>query len=195
MIRVVVLAASALTFALNASASPETEAFVDGVAERIVTLEDTQIADEIIDNVNVPLVARFTLGRHARTLPAEDVARFERGFDAFLRTTLNAYSDRFVGAETEVLDSYDRNDRDSVVTTRITAPGYEPNTVRWRLLERDGEWQVVDVEMFGLWLAIEQRAQVGAILGRGGSTIDDALKALKVEDRAQPVAAPASAAP
>ena len=43
--------------------------------------------------------------------------------------------------------------------------------MRWRLLERDGSWRLVDVEVHGLWLAIEQRAQVVAALSRPGTSV------------------------
>jgi len=36
----------------------------------------------------------------------------------------------------------------------------------------------VDVEVLGLWLAIEQRAQIAAILDKPRATIDDAIAAL-----------------
>ena len=51
-------------------------------------------------------------------------------------------------------------------------------TVRWRVMERDGAWRVVDVEVSGLWLAIEQRAQIAAIMDKPHATIDDAIAAL-----------------
>ncbi len=50
--------------------------------------------------------------------------------------------------------------------------------MRWRVLRRDGDWRLVDVEVHGMWLAIEQRAQIAAILDRPRATIDDAIAAL-----------------
>ena len=46
------------------------------------------------------------------------------------------------------------------------------------MIERNGEWRVGDVEVLGLWLAIEQRAQIAAILDKPRATIDDAIAAL-----------------
>jgi phospholipid transport system substrate-binding protein len=50
-----------------------------------------------------------------------------------------------------------------------------PITLRWRVIERGGKWSVVDLEFAGLWLAIEQRAQVSAILDRPGADIEDVI--------------------
>ncbi len=46
------------------------------------------------------------------------------------------------------------------------------------LAKSPGEWKVVDVEVLGLWLAIEQRAQIAAIMDKPRATIDDAIDAL-----------------
>ena len=50
-----------------------------------------------------------------------------------------------------------------------------PLKVRWRVIERKGNWSVVDLEVAGIWLAIEQRAQVASILSRPGANIDDVI--------------------
>ena len=81
-------------------------------------------------------------------------------------------------AKVEVIGSVDRTETDSVVETRVTQKGEDPMTVRWRVMERGGAWRVVDVEVLGLWLAIEQRAQIAAILDKPRATIDDAIAAL-----------------
>jgi phospholipid transport system substrate-binding protein len=64
------------------------------------------------------------------------------------------------------------------VETRIVPKDGEAMTVRWRVMQRENEWRVVDVEVLGLWLAIEQRAQIAAILDKPRATIDDAIAAL-----------------
>jgi phospholipid transport system substrate-binding protein len=46
-------------------------------------------------------------------------------------------------------------------------------TMRWRVLHRDGAWRLIDVEVHGLWLAIEQRAQIMALLDKQDTQIAD----------------------
>ena len=43
------------------------------------------------------------------------------------------------------------------------------------VIERKGAWSVVDLEVAGIWLAIEQRAQVASLLSRPGADIDDVI--------------------
>ena len=129
-------------------------------------------------SIDIAAVARFTLGKHARRVSAEEQTRFTDAFSAFLAETFRDNADTFQDARIEVLGSTDRSETDSIVATRVTPKGEDPMTVRWRVIERNGEWRVVDVEVLGLWLAIEQRAQISAILDRPRATIDDAIAAL-----------------
>ena len=76
--------------------------------------------------------------------------------------------------EVEVVDTAARNARDAIVTTELHG-GAVPLKVRWRVIERKGSWSVVDLEVAGIWLAIEQRAQVASILSRPGADIDDVI--------------------
>lgn len=175
-----IIAALALSLATPlaapAHAGPQAEALVAGAAEELVSGQFT--GRELAELIDTRRIARFTLGRHARTLPASEVARYEAAFETFLETTFEAHAERFLAAEVQVLGSVDRNARDSIVTTRVRVPGEGSETVRWRVIERDGVWRVVDVEAFGLWLAIEQRAQIAAILDQRRGNIDEVIAAL-----------------
>jgi phospholipid transport system substrate-binding protein len=44
--------------------------------------------------------------------------------------------------------------------------------MRWRLIKAGGDWHIVDVEMHGVWLAIEQRAQIDSLLRKRGDISD-----------------------
>jgi len=158
-----------------ATAGPGAEALIETTAKKIATGDYRP--EEISDLIDTVRVARFTLGRHARTLPSEDVARYVDAFDTAVRRAFSVDAGNTIEARIEVVGSIDRSPTDSIVTTRVHVEGEDPMTVRWRVIERGGTWRVVDIETFGLWLAIEQRAQVNAILDRNGATIDDVITA------------------
>ena len=65
---------------------------------------------------------------------------------------------------------------DSIVDTTIARSDGKNMDVRWRVLHRNGEYQVVDValDIDGnlIWLAIEQRAQFLALLDRTNGSAD-----------------------
>jgi phospholipid transport system substrate-binding protein len=172
------LASAALAFtALSASAGQEAEALIAGTASQI---SDPERGEEAFrQSIDVPSVARFTLGKHAKRISDEDHQRFAAAFETFLSSTFDEHRREFANAKVEVVGSIDRSPTDSIVETRVTPNSGEGMTVRWRVLERGGQWRVVDVEVLGLWLAIEQRAQIAAIMDKPRATIDDVIAALE----------------
>lgn len=162
-------------FALAGQNEIETaEALVSVAATDIARSEPTRVADVVISHVDTRAIANFTLGRYGRTLPADDKARFVSSFEDFLRRQIEINAEQFAGFEVTVVDTAARNARDAIVTTHIRRQA-DPIKVRWRVIERGGEWSVVDLELAGIWLAIEQRAQVSSILSRPGADIEDVI--------------------
>ncbi len=171
------LASTALALlALPAAAGPEAEAVIEGAAAQIG--DPVKGRDALKDSVDVDTVANFTLGKHARRVTDEERARFSGAFENYLLNSFEDHREKFQGADVTILGSKDRSPKDSVVETRVQRQGEEPQIIRWRVIEKEGDWRVVDVEVAGLWLAIEQRAQIAAILDRPRATIDDAIAAL-----------------
>jgi phospholipid transport system substrate-binding protein len=78
--------------------------------------------------------------------------------------------DEYRGEAVVVKNSVDRSATDSIVNTVIKRQDGQDMDVRWRVLTRDGNYQVVDValNLDGnlIWLGIEQRAQFIALLDR-----------------------------
>jgi phospholipid transport system substrate-binding protein len=173
MLRSLIVSTSLALMALTAQASPEAEALIAGAATQIATGDQP-----ITQTVDIPAIARFTLGKHSNRLSEADQERYTKAFEKFLVDTFEDQKNQLKNAKVDVLGSVDRNAKDSIVETRVTQKGEAPTTVRWRVMERDGSWRVVDVEVLGLWLAIEQRAQIAAILDKPRATIDDVIAAL-----------------
>jgi phospholipid transport system substrate-binding protein len=161
---------------LSALAGPEAEALISGAAADIA--DPVKGEEAFTRSIDVATVARFALGKHARRVTEDEQARFTAALSHFLSETFRDNSDKFRDADIRVIGSKDLKPTDSIVETRVTQKGQDPMTVRWRVISREGEWRVVDVEVLGLWLAIEQRAQISAILDRPRATIDDAIAAL-----------------
>lgn len=176
-IRAILTAAALALAALPALAGQEAEDVISGTAAQISDPERGQ--DAFRDSIDVPAVARFTLGKHANRISDDERARFTAAFDQFLGARFDKHRSDFVNAKVEVIGSKDRSETDSIVETRVSQKDKDPMTVRWRVLKRGGEWRVVDVEVLGLWLAIEQRAQIAAIMDKPRATIDDVIAALK----------------
>src|SRR3990167_2070035 len=164
MKRFLILAGALSLFAATAAAGTESESYVGVLIEQMQELDPGLEADFIVDNVDMPRVSKFVLGKHAQEASEEEKAQFSSRFDAFLRDFLSSRSDELTRANLTILSSVDRSETDSIVTTRVSSPTREPMIMRWRVLFRDGEWRLIDVEVHGLWLAIEQRAQIMSLL-------------------------------
>ncbi len=150
------------------------EALVSTAATDIAQSENTRVADAVLSHIDTRAIASFTLGRYGRTLAPAEKARFITAFEDYLRRQIEANAHQFSGVEVDVIDSQARNARDSIITTQVRREDGEMK-IRWRVIERRGKWSVVDLEVAGIWLAIEQRAQVAAILGRPGASIEDVI--------------------
>lgn len=168
------LAASAPLAVAAQDETVSAEALVSSAATDIAHSERARVAEVVLSHIDTRAIAQFTLGRHGRTLPAADKARFAIAFEDFLRRQIEANADQFSGVDVNVINTAARNARDAIVTTEVRNDR-DSLRVRWRVIERGGKWSVVDLEVAGIWLAIEQRAQVAAILSRPGADIEDVI--------------------
>ena len=86
------------------------------------------------------------------------------------------YFNEYRGRDVKVVGSTDRNARDSIVDTEIVRADGQELEVRWRVLNRGGQYQVVDVALNAegnlIWLAIEQQAQFLSILDQNNGSVD-----------------------
>ncbi|MDJ0921318.1 MAG: ABC transporter substrate-binding protein [Henriciella sp.] len=150
------------------------EQIISATAQDIIEADRDRLAEAVLERMDIRAIARFTLGRHAKSIEADKVDQYSNAFEAYLRRQIETNADRLQGLSMTVTKTVHRNERDAIVTTVVDAGG-ERMTLRWRMLLRNAEWQVVDLEFAGIWLAIEQRAQISAILDRPGADIDDVI--------------------
>ncbi len=180
-------AAAALAFAAPVAKADEvTEQFVrDNASVVLQSLNDPDLdsagrraafsryMDQFTD---IEAVSNFVIGKYARRLSAEDLARYREAFRTYALATYEFQLDSYRGESVEIVGSDDRSATDSIVRTLIRRDGGDPVDVRWRVLTREGVYQVVDVglnidgNLF--WLALEQRAQFLSILDRTNGSAD-----------------------
>ena len=115
-------------------------------------------------------VASFVIGRYAQSFTEAEMTAYRAAFREYALAYYENELDRYRGESVEVVGSFDRTARDSIVNTRIPLRDGPTMDVRWRVLKRDGKYHVVDVALNVegnlIWLAIEQRAQFLALLDR-----------------------------
>lgn len=125
---------------------------------------------------NIDAVSKFVIGKYANRFTAEDLQAYQDAFRTYALAVYQAQLDDYRGNEVVVDGSTDRSPSDSIVDTTIERADGRSMDVRWRVLQRNGEYQVVDValDIDGnlIWLAIEQRAQFLALLDRTNGSAD-----------------------
>lgn len=127
-------------------------------------------------------VANFVIGKYARRFSPQELATYQ---DAFRRYALAVYEvqlDQYRGEEIKVVGSTDRSADDAIVETLIRRADGQNMKVLWRVMNRDGGLQVMDVALNIdgnlIWLGLEQRAQLLAVLDRNNGRADAVIDKL-----------------
>lgn len=125
---------------------------------------------------NMDAVARFVIGKYSKRFTPEEMDLYLTTFRNYALVVYEFYFNEYRGQDVKVTGSKDRNARDSIVDTEIVRADGQELEVRWRVLNRGGEYQVVDVALSAegnlIWLAIEQRAQFLSILDQNDGSVD-----------------------
>lgn len=122
-------------------------------------------------------ISRFALGRFWREATQGQRVRFQ---DLFAEQLLNTYTRQLNSyrAETlQVVGSQEVGRKDILVETRFESDD-GPLTVGWRVRNRAGRYDIIDVVVDGISLALTQRQELGAVAKQKG--IDGLLKSMRV---------------
>ncbi|MCR9080061.1 MAG: ABC transporter substrate-binding protein [Hyphomonadaceae bacterium] len=125
---------------------------------------------------NMDAVAKFVIGKYSKRFTPEEMDAYLATFRAYALAVYEFYFHEYRGRDVKVTGSTDRNARDSIVDTEIVRADGQELEVRWRVLNRGGNYQVVDVALNAegnlIWLAIEQQAQFLSILDQNNGSVD-----------------------
>lgn len=179
-------AALMVASALPAFADAETEEYVRVNANEVLAALNapdltpaerrTQFQTYMDEFTNLDAVAKFVIGKYSKRFTEEEMDLYLDTFRNYALVVYEFYFNEYRGQDVKVVGSKDRNARDSIVDTEIVRADGQELQVRWRVLNRGGEYQVVDVALNAegnlIWLAIEQRAQFLSILDQNAGSVD-----------------------
>ncbi len=138
-----------------------------------------QEAEALLVFLDIDRVARFTLGRHGRSLTDEQFGRFKVAFEKYAAQQFRSHLSGFEGADIKIVETVNRKPHDAVVKTEVKTADGDIQKVNWRVLKRQDQWNVVDVEALGFWFAIEQRAQFSSTLDQSNGDIEVLIETLE----------------
>jgi phospholipid transport system substrate-binding protein len=138
------------------------------------------------EGFDVPSISRFVLGRYWATASEAQRQEFARLFEAFV---VHAYSVRFgafPGQTLTVRGSRVDGDRGAVVQSQIAGPsGGRPILVDWRVSRTDERYNITDIMVEGVSMALTERQEFASVIQRSGGELEGLLKLLR-EKTGQP---------
>lgn len=117
---------------------------------------------------DVDFIAKLVLGRHMRTASSDQLREYQRLFPDYI---INSFANRIGDYGNErlvVLGTAPAGKRDLFVRSNIERPRGEAITADWRVRKVNGEFQIVDIKVEGISLAVTQRDEFASIIERRG---------------------------
>ena len=128
---------------------------------------------------DVALISRFVLGKHWRTATRAQRAEFRRLFEQVIVTSYVRRLEAYAGETLAVGDARRAGNRLVAVSSQILRPKGAPIGVDWRLRRTGEAWQIIDVVVEGVSLALTQRAEFEGLIKQKGGGIEALLETLR----------------
>ena len=125
-------------------------------------------------------IARFTLGRFAKTASEQDLQAFT---DAFTNNVVGTWAQRFgsyAGEKIVFTDARQENGKDVYVHSELLmSDGTNKIEIVWRVSVKKGKTTLVDLIVEGVSMILSYRNEYTAVLQQNGGNIADLTEKLK----------------
>ena len=191
MIRKIIILCSVFFLSISpvmAEKSPEAEAFVMDVSNRVIdilsytstTEKEDAFRTLLNEKANLKRIAAFTLGKYRRQLSPAELQEFQSLFESMITKVyanrLGTYEDQKI-----IVLGSEKKKKDYLVETELRfKDGSDPIAIVWRLRqEKDGRITLFDLRVLGIWMALEQRETFLSILKNNNEDFDILLDNLR----------------
>jgi phospholipid transport system substrate-binding protein len=174
--------------AAPARASAESQAFIQGAVDRGYEILNSttlsgeerrmQFYDFMISLTDMRRIAVFTLGPYVNRASESEIDEFVQAFTDYAVTVYEDRLSEYTGQAMRVTGSNDRAEDDSVVNAIVYTPNdaISPNrpsiNVAFRVREdADGNPIVIDMQVEGVWIAVNQRADFTSYLQQNNGSV------------------------
>jgi len=132
------------------------------------------------EGFDIPLIARFVLGRYWRQATEAERAEYLRLFDELVVQTYARRFNEFNTARLRVLSvSRPNEDNDVIVAVEGTVAGKPPVRLDVRVRQGSSAYKVIDVSIEGVSMAVTQRDEFSSVIQRGGGKVEALLASLR----------------
>ena len=127
---------------------------------------------------DVPTIAKYALGRDARTASATQLEDYTKAFSSYFATKYGRRFREFIGGRIEIVEVAKVKKYYSV-NTIAHMPAYEPFEVDFLVSEHSGQPLVFNLIIEGVNMLLVERQEIGALLDRNSGKIDALIRELK----------------
>lgn len=142
-----------------------------------------RFTDFIVAHMDARKTALFTLGPYRRGAPAGVVEPFVEAFTAYSTAIYGAHLVDYSAATLRVTGDITNKPGDVTVMTLAEGAGLrEPLRIAFRLSRTGAAYKIIDAQVEGIWLSVEQRDQFASVLAQTRGDIASLTASLR--DRA-----------
>ena len=127
---------------------------------------------------DVPTIAKYALGRDARTASATQLEDYTKAFSVYFATKYGRRFREFIGGRIEIVEVAKVKKYYSV-NTIAHMPAYEPFEVDFLVSGQSGQPLVFNLIIEGVNMLLVERQEIGALLDRNSGKIDALIRELK----------------
>lgn len=174
------LSATIATVAPSSAGNRVAESFTQGmVDEGLGILRDKSIDvaarrarfhQFVVKNADARKTALFTLGQYRKGVSEPVLEQFVAAFRDYVTALYELRLEERKDSNLKVTGSIDNKADDVTVNTEATG-SKEPVKIAFRLIGPAGAFKVVDVQVSGVWISIEQRDQFASILSKNNGDV------------------------
>lgn len=141
-----------------------------------------KLRDLIAGTFDFTEMSRSALGYHWRQITPQQQQEFTQVFITFIENSYLAKINEFSGQEVQFLGQQNEGQEYSVVKTKLVQQGKDPISIDYRLLNRDGQWKIYDVNVDAISIIANYRNQFNRVMNNQG--YDTLIKDLKSKEAA-----------
>ena len=134
----------------------------------------------IVEHMDARKTALFTLGNYRRGASDGVVEPFVAAFTSYATAIYGSHLVDYAGATVRVTGDVANKPGDvTVQTVAEGGPLRQPLRIAFRLAAENGGYKIVDVQVEGIWLSVEQRDQFASVLSQNRGDIASLTNSLR----------------
>lgn len=174
----------------NASNHSPEEEFVKTFSEKAISiLSNTEITEQeksekftaiVMSSIDLNLISKFVLSKTWKNASDDQKERYLNAFKTYF---VNSYANKlnqYSGEKVKIIGSEVKG-KYTIVESNIIREGTDTLQInlKWRILNRDGDIKIIDLNIEGISLIIAQREEFQSFLANNNSDLDQLITKLE----------------